>query len=244
MSVLFFMLLPSISCVFEPGWHTLKYSNSKCWSQIEHSSAKLRYGMQWCIWMQFITDFAFLSAEHVSSWWDAESVHEHHIRPSLIALISLRMSFLLHYSHFPTTVCPIPPFFSFPDVCIIIHNLKQRSCRYDSTTWSVQKTFAWKCLRRGAGWGGGIRLPPALKSLSCSKSCVTHWAGSCLTFSNANDGQRWKPQIGPFRSSVWCLVRPCSCWRPWSFSCPPPSLLCAAVIGTDVLLASHRATFP
>lgn len=25
---------------------------------------------------------------------------------------------------------------------------------------------------------------------------------------------------------------------------PPPGLLCAAVIGTDVPLASHRATFP
>lgn len=59
MSVLFFMLLPSISCVFEPGWHTLKYSYSKCWSQIEHSFAMLRYGKQRCVWMQCITGFAF-----------------------------------------------------------------------------------------------------------------------------------------------------------------------------------------
>lgn len=167
-----------------------------------------------------------------------------HFFKNVISVLSCVYQQTLQYSHFPTTGCPIPPFFSFPDVCIIIHNLKQWSCRYDSTTWSVQQTFAWKRLRRGVGWGGGIRLPPALKSLSCSKSWVTHWAGSCLAFSNANDGQHWKPQIGPFRSSVWCLVRPCSCWRPWSFSCPPPSLLCAAVIGTDVLLASHRATFP
>ena len=115
-----------------------------------------------------------------------------------------------------------------------------------------------RCLRPGVGWVGGcagvgwgegaFHLLQALKSLSSSDPWVTHWAGSCLAFSNANDEQRWKPQIGPCNSACGVWWGPAHVGdrglSPASHPPSPPGLLCAAVIGTDVPLASHRATFP
>lgn len=101
----------------------------------------------------------------------------------------------------------------------------------------------WGCI----GVGGAFHLLQALKSLSSSDPWVTHWAGSCLAFSNANDEQRWKPQIGPCNSACGVWWGPAHVGdRGLSPASPPspPGLLCAAVIGTDVPLASHRATFP
>ena len=101
----------------------------------------------------------------------------------------------------------------------------------------------WGCV----GVGGAFHLLQALKSLSSSDPWVTHWAGSCLAFSNANDEQRWKPQIGPCNSACGVWWGPAHVGdRGLSPASPPspPGLLCAAVIGTDVPLASHRATFP
>lgn len=94
-------------------------------------------------------------------------------------------------------------------------------------------------------WGGGLLLFQALKSVTCSHPWVTHTASSCHAFSNANDKQGWKPQIGPCNSACGVWWGPARVGNHGLSPCPPThSLLCAAVIGTDVPLASHRATFP
>lgn len=136
------------------------------------------------------------------------------------------------------------PFCSFAVFSMNIQHESTTSPLWPDMCLRVCTAWNWLGWRWGEG-GVGLRLVHPLKSLSSSGPRVTRWADSCLTFSNANDGGLWKPQIGPLKSSVWCLVGPCSCRRPWFFfSLPtPPGLLCAVVIGTDVPLASHRATF-
>lgn len=109
--------------------------------------------------------------------------------------------------------------------------------------------------------GGVVHVLQALKSLSCSDPRVTNRAGSCLAsffyppvffFSNANAERALKASNWPIQiqrvvfgeAPAHVGVRGLSSGGP-----PPPprllpDLLCAAVIGTDVPLASHRATFP
>lgn len=147
----------------------------------------------------------------------------------------LRMPFLFNQ---PVKSASILHYLSVPDVWIIFSSNHVDMTQLDPFKRHVPES-AYEMES-----GGGAYTSSKLLSLSCSGPWVTDWASSCLTFSNANDQQCWKPQIGPFKSSVWCLVRPCSCWRPWFFSSPPSKSLCAVVIGTDVPLASHRATFP
>lgn len=120
--------------------------------------------------------------------------------------------------------------------------------------------FCWRCSKSGTEvvlyifffflWWEAPLVPSSKLAFS-SDPRVPHWASSCHAFSNANDKQHWKPQIGPCNSA--CGV----CWGPAHVGnrglsprpipiLPPPahSLLCTAVIGTDVPLALHRATFP
>lgn len=130
-----------------------------------------------------------------------------------------------------------------------IHNPELHCCWYDATVHHVplNRPPAERCLRDGLECMG-FQLLWALKSLSRSSPRVTRWVNSCLAFfqmlmTSTAESLKLGHAIQPVVSGEALLML-----ETMVFLSPPrplpSSLLCAAVIGTDVPLASHRAAFP
>lgn len=196
-----------LACVFEPGWHTLKCSYLKRRSQTEDSSAPVRM------------DSVRRSLEKKKS-----SARCHHVSPKSLQLILPMASSLLCCVVTSADISVQELFHSTPRQFALSSIILQKwSCSYGSATRSDSRELCLKAFSMQLGGVGGVEaggcyhVLQALKSLSYSDPWVTNRAGSCLVsssfflpvfFQMLMPSECWKPQIGPFRSSVWCLVRP------------------------------------
>lgn len=100
-----------------------------------------------------------------------------------------------------------------------------------------------RCLRHEAWWGPSTSSKLLSHSLALTHELLTERAPALLfqmLITRSAESLKLGYAIQPVVFGEALLMLETVVFSP----APPPSLLCAAVIGTDVPLASHRATFP